>query len=104
MSTSNACETINKTREKSKLSKRYNCIYLNDDKTSFEFVIETLMSVFNRTEDDAFVITYAIHTMGKGVANSKPLSKDIAETKRDEVLALAKEEGFPLKVIIEEIN
>lgn len=103
MSTSNACETISKTREKSKISKRFNCIYLNDNKTSFEFVEETLMSIFNRTKEDAFIITYAIHNIGKGVANKKPLLKDIAETKKDEVLALAKEKGYPLKVIIEEV-
>ena len=103
MSTNSSFGVMEKTKEKTKLRKKYNCIYHNDDKTTFEFVTDSLMNVFNRTEEEAFIITYAVHQLGKGIANKKPLSKDIAETKQEEVLKLAKEEGFPLKITIEEI-
>ena len=104
MSTESSFGVMEKTKETVKIRKKYNCIYHNDDKTTFEFVSDSLVSIFGRTEEEAFMITYAIHSMGKGVANKKPLSKDIALTKQDEVLKLAKEEGFPLKVTIEEVE
>lgn len=104
MSTESSFGVMEKTKETTKIRKKYNCIYLNDDKTTFEFVADSLVKVFGRTEDEAFMITYAVHTFGKGVANKKPLSKDIALTKQEEVLKLAKEEGFPLKVTVEEIE
>lgn len=102
MSTQSSLNTMEKTRENVKEKKRYNCIYYNDDKTTFDFVTDSLMTVFKRTESDALMITFAIHSMGKGIANKKGLSKDIALTKQEEVLQLAKKEGFPLKVTIEE--
>ena len=102
MSVQNTCELETKSKKELKKIKKYNCIYLNDDKTSFDFVKNSLISVFHRTEEEAWIITLAIHNADKGIANKKPLSKDIAETKRDEVLALAKEEGYPLRVIVDE--
>lgn len=102
MSTQSSLNTMEKTKENLKVRKRYNCVYHNDNKTTFEFVAKSLSTVFGRTEEEAFMITYAIHSIGIGIANKKGLSKDIASTKQAEVLKLAKEEGFPLKVTIEE--
>ena len=92
-----------KLKEKTRIRKRYNCIYINDDKTTFDFVVDSLIEVFQRTREDAERITLSVHNNGKGIANSHPLSKDIAITKQDEVVKMAREQGFPLKVIIEEI-
>ncbi len=39
----------------------YKVIYLNDDKTSFEFVIESLVTIFNHTEEAAVDIAHEIH-------------------------------------------
>ena len=39
----------------------YNVIYLNDDYTTMEFVIWTLMKFFNKNEDQAVLITQSIH-------------------------------------------
>ena len=93
-----------KTKEKNRIRKRYNCVYINDDKTSFEFVIDSLISVFKRTEEDALQITLQVHNNGKGIGNSHPLSKDIACTKQQEVIKIAREQGFPLQIIIEEVK
>lgn len=93
-----------KTRTNIRIRKKYNCIYYNDDYTDFEFVKNTLVNIFNNSENDALLITMRIHHIGFGVANKKPLSKDIAETKRDEVLKIARENGYPLVVKVEEVE
>lgn len=92
-----------KQKEKIRIKKRYNCVYINDDTTTFEFVVESLIDVFHRTREDAERITLMVHNNGRGIANSRSLSKDIALTKQDEVVKMARAAGFPLKVIIEEI-
>ncbi len=77
----------------------YNVIYLNDDYTTMEFVIWSLMKYFNKNEIDAAVITQDIHENGKGVAGT--YSKEIAETKIYEVQNIARINDFPLVLIME---
>lgn len=77
----------------------YNVIYLNDDYTTMEFVIWSLMKYFNKNEIDAAVITQDIHDNGKGVAGT--YSKEIAETKIYEVQNIARINDFPLVLIME---
>lgn len=80
----------------------YNVIYLNDDYTSMEFVIWSLIKFFNKDEMNAAIITQDIHENGKGIAGS--YSKEIAETKIYEVQNVARANGYPLVLIMEKIN
>ena len=52
-----------KTRIKSHLKEppRYRVIYMNDDKITVEFVIETLIDIFNYDDDRAIEKTKEIH-------------------------------------------
>ena len=77
----------------------YNVIYMNDDQTSMEFVIESLKAVFNYTEEDATQITLKIHEEGSAVVATLPY--EMAEQKGIEVTLLARNNGFPLNVKLE---
>jgi len=83
-----------------KFPKRYKVLILNDDYTSMEFVIDTLISVFHKTYEQAENIMLDVHKKDKGVCGI--YTYEIAETKVLTVHKRAKESGFPLKCIIEE--
>lgn len=91
-------ETITKVR----LPSMYKVILHNDDTTTFDFVILVLTTIFFRTLDDAIEVTKAIHVEGFGIAGA-PFTKEIAEEKTDEVLALSRANGFPLTATFEEL-
>lgn len=82
------------------LNKNYNVIIHNDDKTTFDCVIGVLINVFNFSDQNAFFTTLAVHKMGSAIVGT--YSKDIAETKKMEAIDLAREEGYPLMLTVEE--
>jgi len=77
----------------------FKVIYMNDELTSMEFVIRTLVDHFNYTSDTAINITTGIHESGSAVVAVLPY--EIAEQKGIEVTMEARTEGFPLQVKIE---
>lgn len=80
--------------------KRWKVIFLNDDYTPMEFVIEVLTQIFKHSEDTAKEITMEIHNSGSGIAGVYVF--DIAEVKAVEVTTTARSQGFPLQVKMEE--
>ena len=86
---------------KPKLPGMYKVIILNDDFTPMEFVANIIQKVFNKTQDDATRVMLQIHTEGIGICGTYPF--EIAETKMNQVLNLAKESQHPLQCIIEKI-
>ena len=84
-----------------KLPSLYKVLILNDDYTPMEFVVHVVQKVFNKSHDEATRLMLKIHTEGMGVCGMYPL--EIAETKMNKVLNLAKEEQHPLQCIIEKI-
>ena len=77
----------------------YKVMLLNDDYTTMEFVVEVLVHVFQKSSEEATQIMLNVHRSGVGVCGIYPY--EIAETKVDTVGALARENGFPLKCIME---
>ena len=77
----------------------YNVIYMNDDQTSMEFVVESLKVVFNYNEEDAMNLTMKIHEEGSAVVATLPY--EMAEQKGIEVTLLARNNGYPLNVKLE---
>ena len=77
----------------------YKVIYINDSVTTMEFVIESLVTVFNHSPEDAQAITSRIHEDGSGIAAILPY--EMAEQKGVEVTQLARSNGFPLQVKLE---
>ena len=80
--------------------KRWKVIFLNDDTTPVEFVIQLLTQVFRHTEVTARDITLQVHETGSGVAGT--YSFEIAEAKAVEATQLARVNGFPLQIKLEE--
>ena len=77
----------------------FKLIYVNDDKTAMEFVIETLVDIFHYTETTAEKITVDIHEKGSAVVAVLPY--EMAEQKGVEVTVSARSKGFPLQVKLE---
>ncbi len=89
-----------KSKNKIKVPKLYKVMLLNDDYTTMEFVIEVLKNIFGKEEAEAFRIMQEVHKNGKGTAGV--YSYDIAQSKVVRVEALAKQNSFPLKAVLEE--
>lgn len=77
----------------------FKIIYINDDVTSMDFVVGSLIEFFNYTEDTATNITDNIHEDGSAVVAILPY--EIAEQKGIEVTVSARAQGFPLQVKVE---
>jgi len=78
---------------------RYNVIYINDEVTTREFVVETLVLIFNYNQLEAEELTMKIHTDGSSIVATLPY--EMAEQKGVEVTLLARKHGFPLVVKLE---
>jgi ATP-dependent Clp protease adaptor protein ClpS len=77
----------------------FKVIYLNDNQTSMEFVIESLMQFFSYNTDTALQITENIHNAGAAVVAVLPY--EIAEQKGVEVTLSARSQNYPLQVKLE---
>lgn len=90
----------NKEKVKVKKPKHYKVIMHNDDFTTMEFVVDVLMTVFKKNINQANKIMMDVHKIGRGIVGVYPY--DIATTKVAIALGMAKEEGFPFNITIEE--
>ena len=88
-----------KEREKTKKPPMYRVLLHNDDYTTKEFVVLILNHVFHRSEADANAIMMHVHNNGVGVAGIYP--HEVAETKLQKTLQLAKRYEYPLQMSIE---
>jgi ATP-dependent Clp protease adaptor protein ClpS len=77
----------------------FKIIYLNDNATPMEFVIETLIGSFDYNEQTAVQITEDIHTTGSAVVAVLPY--EIAEQKGIEVTVQARNNNYPLQIKLE---
>jgi len=97
---SNTGETV---KERVQLEKKepdlYKVFLINDDYSTMEFVIHVLEEVFQKSPAEAYRIMMLVHTQGQGLAGAYPW--EVAETKVETVKSMAKENGFPLRAVIE---
>jgi ATP-dependent Clp protease adaptor protein ClpS len=77
----------------------FRVIYLNDDVTTMEFVVGSLVGYFNHTPAGAIELTHRIHSDGSAVVAVMP--HELAEQKGIEVTLDAAEQGYPLKIKID---
>ena len=93
-------KVIEKAYIKAKEPKKYKVIMYNDDFTTMEFVVAILNIIFNKSFEEANKIMMEVHKAGKGIAGV--YTYDIAVTKRNKAISMAREEGFPFKLTVEE--
>lgn len=72
----------------------YRVVLLNDDYTPMEFVVEILQRFFLMDRENATRVMLMVHTQGKGVCGV--YSRDVAETKAEQVNQYARESEHPL--------
>ena len=77
----------------------FKVIYINDNKTSMEFVIGSLIEHFDYTPITAEQVTIDIHQSGSAVVAVLPY--ELAEQKGIEVTISARSEGYPLQIKLE---
>ncbi len=77
----------------------FKIIYINDDVTSMEFVVQSLVDYFNYNVDTATNITKNIHEEGSAIVAILPY--EIAEQKGIEVTLDARAQGYPLQIKVE---
>jgi len=91
--------TQTKINEELKEPPMFKVIYLNDNQTTVEFVIETLLNFFNYSNDTAVKITQDIHEAGSAVVAVLPY--EVAEQKGIEVTVHARSNNYPLQIKLE---
>ena len=78
----------------------YHVLFHNDDTTTMEFVVMVLKTIFRKSAEEAQNLMMKVHTEGSAIAGT--YSRDIAESKVKKTTKLARANGFPLELTIEE--
>jgi ATP-dependent Clp protease adaptor protein ClpS len=91
--------TEKETRHKVDKPRLYKVLLHNDNYTTMEFVVLVLVSVFRKREAEAVQIMLDVHRKGSGVAGV--YQRDIAETKVQRVLDMARQAQYPLMCSME---
>ena len=85
--------------------RRYKVIIYNDDFTTMEFVVMILIRLFHKSESEAEQLMMQVHHeqlmmqvhhSGQGVVGI--YTYDVAQSKVQLATAMAREEGFPLRL------
>jgi|SRR6056300_949574 len=80
----------------------YNVVFINDDYTPMDFVIQVLVEIFDKSLEDAKQITLDVHEKGKGIAGT--YNFELAEQKKAETVNVSRNNGHPLSVVVEKID
>ena len=80
----------------------YQVVMLNDDYTPMEFVVEVLEAFFAMDRELAVRVMLKVHTEGRAVCGL--FTRDIAETKAEQVIRYASDNDHPLICQIEPAN
>jgi ATP-dependent Clp protease adaptor protein ClpS len=89
-----------RVRTEKKEPQLFKVLLLNDDYTTMEFVVHVLEEVFQKSPAEAYQIMMHVHVQGKGLAGVYPW--EVAETKAETVITMARDAGYPLKAVTEE--
>ena len=76
--------------------KRYQVYIHNDDFTPMDFVVRLLMTVFYKNQEEAERLMLKVHHSDKAVVGI--YSYDMAVSKVRRAVAMAREEGYPLRL------
>lgn len=93
-----AADTLLKNKSKTKIKepKKYKVVMYNDDFTPMDFVVDILIHIFHKSNEEAVNLMMSIHKGTKAVVGT--YSYDIAKTKAEQSMSLAREAGYPFRV------
>jgi len=86
-------------KPKTKKPAMYKVIMLNDDYTPMEFVVLVLERFFSKNQQEATKIMLHVHQKGVGVCGV--FTYEVAETKVQQVMDLARQHQHPLQCTLE---
>ena len=78
----------------------YKVLLLNDDYTPMDFVVVVLQTVFAMSRERATQVMLQVHREGMGVCGT--YVREVATTKVDQVIDLARRNQHPLQCTMEE--
>jgi len=78
---------------------KYKVLFLNDDQTPMEWVIDVLKTVFKHSSETAEYLTLTVHNEGSAVVGV--YTYEVAEQKLVETTSMSRANGFPLKIKME---
>jgi ATP-dependent Clp protease adaptor protein ClpS len=78
----------------------YKVILLNDDYTPMDFVVMVLEQIFRIPHAAALDVMLEVHQKGAGLAGV--YTRDVAETKVDQVIEYARINDYPLQCTLEQ--
>ena len=88
-----------KPKPKTKKPSMYKVLMLNDDYTPMEFVVHVLERFFSMSHQEATRIMLHVHQRGIGICGV--FTYEVAETKVNQVMDLARQHQHPLQCTIE---
>ena len=90
---------ITKTKTQTKRPNLYRVLLLNDDYTPMEFVVHVLEAFFSKNREEATRIMLHVHQRGVGVCGV--YTYEVAETKVQQTMDLARKNQHPLQCTLE---
>ena len=90
---------IERTKPKLRHPRLYKVIMLNDDYTPMDFVVHVLEYFFSMQSEQATQIMLIVHKEGKAICGT--YSRDVAETKAEQVNSYSRQNEHPLICSIE---
>lgn len=90
---------LERVPQKVKPPQMHQVVLLNDDYTPMEFVVHALQRFFNKTHEEAVRIMLHVHHKGVGICGV--FTYEVAETKVNQVMDLARQHQHPLQCTIE---
>ena len=79
---------------------QYRVLFHNDDFTPMDFVIALLVNIFYKPLSEATSLMLKVHHEGKAIVGV--YSYDIAKTKASKATSIARDNGYPLRITVEQ--
>ncbi|MCE2927948.1 MAG: ATP-dependent Clp protease adapter ClpS [Rickettsiales bacterium] len=84
---------------KTKRPPLFKVVLMNDDFTPMDFVVFILKDIFRKNHEEAVSIMMEVHQKGEGICGV--FTRDVAETKAELVITLARRNEYPLQCRVE---
>lgn len=86
-------------KQRTQEPQRYLVRMHNDDVTTMDFVVKVLRTVFYKSAEEATNLMLDVHHKGSAIVGVYSL--DMAASKANKAMLMAKDEGFPFRLTIE---